>query len=153
MIKNYTVAVLLLCGGFLFAGEALFAQNGAAQTAQPLAGHETPASLDEEIAMMRSDLRSNRKKAPDEAKWFWPTYDQYIKAPLLHAYAEKQILTQQVRLGILVMDSGCYSALDSLCPFQQMRESCRGSNDAASVSAAVSDCRYYEPLVREPRCT
>jgi hypothetical protein len=85
MIKKNTVVVLLL-SGFLFAGEALFAQNGAAQTAQPMAGHETPASLDEEIAMMRSDLRSNRKKviaanmrlAPGEAEWFWPTYDQYV---------------------------------------------------------------------------
>ncbi len=111
MIKNYTVAVLLL-GGILFVEEALFAQNGSAQTAQPVTGHETPASLDEEIAMMRSDLRSNRKKviaanmklAPDEAKWFWPTYDQYInelvninnaKYALIKEYLQNENMTDE----------------------------------------------------------
>jgi len=36
---------------------------------------------------MRLDLRSNRKKviaanmklAPDEGRWFWPTFDEYVK--------------------------------------------------------------------------
>jgi hypothetical protein len=111
MIRNYTVTVLLL-SGILFAEEALFAQNGSAQTAQPVAGHETPASLDEEIAMMRTDLRSNRKKviaanmklAPDEAKWFWPTYDQYVnelvninnaKYALIKEYLQNENMTDE----------------------------------------------------------
>jgi hypothetical protein len=88
MLKKASVAVLLL-SGFLFVGKASFAQNcaqnGAFQTVQPLASHVTPATLDEEIALMRSDLRSNRKRviaanmkfAPDEARVFWPTYEQY----------------------------------------------------------------------------
>ena len=88
MLKKASIAVLLL-SGFLFVGKASFAQNcaqnGVFQTVQPLASHVTPATLDEEIALMRSDLRSNRKKviaanmkfAPDEARWFWPTYEQY----------------------------------------------------------------------------
>jgi hypothetical protein len=111
MIKNYTVAVLLL-SGILFAEEALFAQNGSAQTALPVAGHETPATLNEEIALLRSDLRSNRKKviaanmkfAPDEAKWFWPTYDQYInelvninnaKYALIKEYLQNESMTDE----------------------------------------------------------
>ena len=85
MLKKTSVAVLLL-SGFLFVGKASFAQNGAAHTAQPLADRVTPATLDEEIALMRSDLRSNRKKviaanmkfAPDEERWFWLTYEQYV---------------------------------------------------------------------------
>ena len=89
MPKKASVAVLLL-SGFLFVGKASFAQNcaqnGAFQTVQPLASHVTPATLDEEIALMRSDLRSNRKKviaanmkfAPDEERWFWLTYEQYV---------------------------------------------------------------------------
>jgi hypothetical protein len=88
MLKKASVAVLLL-SGFLFVGKASFAQNcaqnGAFQTVQPLVSDVTPATLDEEIALMRSDLRANRKKviaanmkfAPDEARWFWPTYEQY----------------------------------------------------------------------------
>jgi hypothetical protein len=111
MIKNYTVAVLFL-SGILFAEEALFAQNGSVQTAQPVAGHETSASLDEEIALMRTDLRSNRKKviaanlklAPDEAKWFWPTYEQYInelvninnaKYALIKEYLQNENMTDE----------------------------------------------------------
>ena len=89
MLKKASIAILLLTSGFLFVGKASFAQNcaqnGAFQTVQPLASHVTPATLDEEIALMRSDLRSNRKKviaanmkfAPDEARAFWPTYEQY----------------------------------------------------------------------------
>ena len=88
MLKKTSVAVLLL-SGFLFVGKASFAQNcaqnGAFQTVQPLVSDVTPATLDEEIALMRSDLRAYRKKviaanmkfAPDEARWFWPTYEQY----------------------------------------------------------------------------
>ncbi len=115
MLRN-TVAVLLLSSLF-FAREALFAKNCAAQTAQPVADRETPASLDEEIAMMRSDLRSNRKKiiaanmklGPDEAEWFWPTYDQYInelvninnaKYALIKEYMQNENMTDEQADGL-----------------------------------------------------
>ena len=111
MLKKASVAVLLL-SGFLFVGKASFAQNGAAHTAQPLADRVTPATLDEEIALMRSDLRSNRKKviaanmkfAPDEAHWFWPTYEQYVnelvnmnnaKYALIKEYLQNENMTDE----------------------------------------------------------
>lgn len=111
MLKKTSVAVLLL-SGFLFVGKASFAQNGAAKTAQPFADRVTPATLDEEIALMRSDLRSNRKKiiaanmkfAPDEAKWFWPTYEQYVnelvnmnnaKYALIKEYLQNENMTDE----------------------------------------------------------
>ena len=111
MLKKTSVAVLLL-SGFLFVGKASFAQNDAAQTAQPLAGRVTAATLDEEIALMRSDLRSNRKKviaanmkfAPDEAHWFWPTYEQYVnelvnmnnaKYALIKEYLQNENMTDE----------------------------------------------------------
>jgi hypothetical protein len=111
MLKKTSVAVLLL-SGFLFVGKASFAQNRAAQTAQPLADRVTPATLDEEIALMRSDLRSNRKKviaanmkfAPDEAQWFWPTYEQYVnelvnmnnaKYALIKEYLQNENMTDE----------------------------------------------------------
>jgi hypothetical protein len=85
MIKTTTVAALIV-GGFLLFGEVLSAQNGGAQTAQPVASRATPASIDEEIAMLRSDLRSNRKQVvaanmkltDTEAEKFWPIYEQYV---------------------------------------------------------------------------
>jgi len=86
MIKNSFAAAFVLIG-VLLAGEPLFAQNGATQTAQPVAERERAPSVDEQIAMLRTDLRSTRKqvvaanmKLTDaEAEKFWPIYDQYIK--------------------------------------------------------------------------
>ena len=86
MIKTITSAALIVAG-FLFFGEALLAQNNATQSAQPAASRTTAASMDEQIAMLRSDLRSNRKqiiaanmKLTDaEAEKFWPLYEQYVK--------------------------------------------------------------------------
>jgi len=111
MIRKSTLAALVL-SGFLFAGEALFALKGAAQNAQPVADRESPASLDEEITLMRSDLRANRKKViaanmkltPDEAQWFWPTYNQYVdelvkinkvKYDLIKEYLENTNMTEE----------------------------------------------------------
>ncbi len=83
MFKN-TMAAALFFSGFLFAGPALQAQDNAAPAQQP--GKKDGASIDQEIAMLRSDLRSTRKqviaanmKLTDaEAVKFWPIYDQYV---------------------------------------------------------------------------
>jgi len=116
MIRKSTLATLVL-SGFLFVGEASFAQKGAAQNAQPVADRETPASLDEEIALMRSDLRANRKKViaanmkltPDEAQWFWPTYNQYVdelvkinkaKYDLIKEYMDNTNMTEEQADGL-----------------------------------------------------
>ena len=85
MINKSLVAALVL-GGFLFAVEASFAQNDTAQTAQPVASRDNGSSIDQEIAMLRSDLRSARKKivaanmqlTDSESEKFWPTYEQYV---------------------------------------------------------------------------
>ena len=85
-MSSKSTAVALILSGFLFVGESSFAQNLAAQTAQPVAGRENGASIDQEIAMLRSDLRSTRKQvvaanmklSDTEAEKFWPTYDQYV---------------------------------------------------------------------------
>jgi len=85
MMKKCAVAALAL-GGFLFNGEALFARQDPAQTTQTVAAHNGASSIDQQIAMLRSDLRSNRKQivaanmklTDTEAEKFWPTYDQYV---------------------------------------------------------------------------
>jgi hypothetical protein len=111
MIKKCNAAVLMLSGS-LFAGQSLFAQNGAAQTAQPVAGRAGEPSIDQEIAMLRSDLRSTRKqviaanmKLTDaEAEKFWPTYEQYVtelvklngaKYDLIKEYLQSTNLTDE----------------------------------------------------------
>jgi hypothetical protein len=83
-MKNTAAALLL--GGFLLVGEVLFAQNSSAQTTPPTDGQQNASSVDQEIAMLRSDLRSNRKQViaanmkltPSEAEKFWPIYDEYV---------------------------------------------------------------------------
>jgi hypothetical protein len=106
------VATALLFFGppFLFV-QTSFAQN-AEQTAQPVVAREAPASLDEEIVLLRSDLRANRKKViaanikltPDEAQWFWPTYEQYgneladinnAKYALIKEYLKNENMTEE----------------------------------------------------------
>jgi len=89
MLRKISVVALLFCGSLLLSN-ALFAQD-AEQVAQPAKQIAQPAAssagLDEQIALMRSDLRDNRKKviaanlklAPDEGRWFWPTFDEYVK--------------------------------------------------------------------------
>jgi hypothetical protein len=101
-MNNKSTAAALMLGGLLFAGEALFAQNLAAQNAQPVASRENGASIDQEIAMLRSDLRSTRKQvvaanmklSDTEAEKFWPTYDQYV-AELVQINGAKYALIKE----------------------------------------------------------
>ena len=87
MIKH--LASVLMLGGSLFAAGMFFAPPAdaqATQAAQPVASKEADSSIDQEIAMMRSDLRSNRKQViavnmkltEAEAEKFWPIYEQYV---------------------------------------------------------------------------
>jgi hypothetical protein len=89
MLRKISVVALMFCGSLLLSNVS-FAQDveqvaqPAKQIAQPAA---SSAGLDEQIALMRLDLRSNRKKviaanmklAPDEGRLFWPTFEEYVK--------------------------------------------------------------------------
>ena len=111
MIKKSIAAALVLIG-FLLADEPLLAQNGATQTAQPVADRERAPSVDEQIAMLRTDLRSTRKQVvaanmkltDTEAEKFWPTYDQYVtelvkindaKYALIKEYLQNTNMTEE----------------------------------------------------------
>jgi hypothetical protein len=87
MIKH--LAGILMLSGSLFAAGTFLAPAAdaqATQAAQPVASKEADSSIDQEIAMLRSDLRSNRKQviaanmklSEAEAEKFWPIYDQYV---------------------------------------------------------------------------
>jgi len=81
-----SLAVMLTFSSSVFAAPMLLAQGGTEQTAQPAAARNPEMTIDQEIAMMRSDLRSNRKQViaanmkltDTEAEKFWPIYDQYV---------------------------------------------------------------------------
>jgi hypothetical protein len=71
------VAAAVVLGGFLFTAEPAFAQND---------NRVEAPSIDQEIALLRSDLRSTRKQViaanmkltPEEAEKFWPTFESYV---------------------------------------------------------------------------
>lgn len=109
MIKKIAAAAFL--SALVFGSQALLAQNGVVQSSQPVASRENASSVDQEIAMLRSDLRSNRKQVVAanmklteiEAEKFWPTYDQYInelvkindaKYALIREYLQNMNMTE-----------------------------------------------------------
>lgn len=111
MIKKCTAAALAL-GGFLCNGEALLAHHDPNQATQTVATNAGASSIDHQIAMLRSDLRSNRKQivaanmklTDTEAEKFWPTYDQYVnelvsindaKYALIKEYLQSTNMTEE----------------------------------------------------------
>jgi serine/threonine protein phosphatase PrpC len=82
MLKRNTLAVLALVGAMALASVPMFAQ---ATQSVPGAGAPPKANLDQEIQMLRRDVRSAKKEitaanmnlTADEATKFWPIYDQY----------------------------------------------------------------------------
>lgn len=111
MFRQIT-SVALLLGGLLLAAATALAPNAAAQTAQPAASRDGGSSIDQDIAMLRSDLRSTRKQViaanmkltPAEAEKFWPIYEQYVsdlmkinnaKYALVKEYLQTTNLTEE----------------------------------------------------------
>ena len=81
MQKKSVVALLVIACAMMLAGVPVFAQAAAAPSAQP------KSASDQDIEMLRADLRSQRKQitaqnmtlTADEATKFWPIFDQYRK--------------------------------------------------------------------------
>jgi Spy/CpxP family protein refolding chaperone len=82
MLKKCFVAVLVIASGLLLSSVTTYAQ--AAQSA-PATSAQSQASIDQDIQLLRGDIRSQKKEVvaanmnltPDEATKFWPIYDQY----------------------------------------------------------------------------
>jgi len=79
-MKRQGLVILFVIGICLSSGDLLFAQNASPQPAA------ASGSIDQDIAMLRKDLRSQRKQiiaanmtlTGDEAEKFWPVYEQYV---------------------------------------------------------------------------
>jgi hypothetical protein len=116
-MTNKSIAAALLLGGLLLAGKPLVGQNAPAQSVEPAASRASASSLDQQIAMLRSDLRSNRKqviaanmKLTDvEAEKFWPAYDKYVeelvqintaKYALIKEYLQNTNMTEEQADGL-----------------------------------------------------
>jgi hypothetical protein len=97
MMRKSIVTVLALTGACLLNGGRLFAQ-----VASTTAGQQSQSSMDQQIDLLRKDLRSqkrqiiaaNMKFTDAEAEKFWPTYDQYT-AELVKINNEKYALIKE----------------------------------------------------------
>ena len=97
MIRKSIVTVLALTGACLLNGGRLFAQ-----VASTTSGQQSQSSMDQQIDLLRKDLRSqkrqiiaaNMKLTDAEAEKFWPTYDQYT-ADLVKINNEKYALIKE----------------------------------------------------------
>jgi len=84
MQKKSLVAVLVVACALTLASVPMFAQ--AAAQSVPGAGAQPHSVTDQDVQMLRADIRAQRKDitaqnmtlTPDEATKFWPIYDQYM---------------------------------------------------------------------------
>ena len=81
MQKKNVIAVLVVASALMLASVPMFAQTA------PAAGAPPQAASDQDIEMLRADLRAQRKEitaqnmtlTADQATKFWPIFDQYRK--------------------------------------------------------------------------
>jgi hypothetical protein len=102
-MKKSLLAALALSGALLL-GHISTASSAAAQNpgAQPSAAQDTQVASDQDIAMLRKDIRSQKKQliaaniqlTEAEALKFWPVYDQYT-AELVQVNHEKYALIKE----------------------------------------------------------
>ena len=80
-MQKRVYGVFVLVSTLLLSSSSMFAQQG------PAGGTAPKAASDQDIQMLREDIRSQRKQitaanmtlTADEATKFWPIYDQYIQ--------------------------------------------------------------------------
>jgi|SRR5690349_758339 hypothetical protein len=109
-MRNRTAAALFLSGVAVLSGGTLLAQSASSQAEQSSANQQGQLSIDQQIQMLRKDLRSQRKQiiaanmnlTGDEAEKFWPVYEQYVadlvkindtKYQLIKEYAQSENLS------------------------------------------------------------
>src|SRR5271166_7137148 len=91
-MKKHVISVLVLVGALFVCSASMFgqaAQKPASQSA-PAAGDQPNSVRDQDIEMLRANLRQQRKEimaenmtlTPDEATKFWPIFDQYRRAAI-----------------------------------------------------------------------
>jgi len=84
-MKRIMLVVIFLLGRWVLSLPMLHAQATSSGQASAASSKDNEASIDKSVALLRQDLRSNKKQAiaasleltEAEATRFWPVYDQY----------------------------------------------------------------------------
>jgi hypothetical protein len=85
MPKKNLAILLVVASAMLLATVPVCAQSAQSSQSLPGAGAQPSTAGDQDIQMLREDIRAQRKQitaanmplTPDEATKFWPIYDQY----------------------------------------------------------------------------
>jgi hypothetical protein len=105
-MEKRVLATLILTGAVCFGATGLRAQEPAAGTPATASDKNLEAALDQNVALLRQDLRSQKKQliaanlslTDAEATKFWPVYDQYT-AELTKLGDQKYALIKEYGLG------------------------------------------------------
>ena len=105
-MEKKVIATLILTGALSFGATGFDAQEPASGAAATSSDKNLEASLDQNVALMRQDLRSQKKQliaanlnlTDAEATKFWPVYDQYT-AELTKLGDQKYGLIKEYGLG------------------------------------------------------
>lgn len=105
-MEKKVLATLILTGALCLGATGLNAQEPASGTPDTSSDKNLQAALDQNVALMRQDLRSQKKQliaanlqlTDAEATKFWPVYDQYT-AELTKLGDQKYALIKEYGLG------------------------------------------------------
>ena len=98
-MKKFLVAVLIFGGAAIFGHDSAVAQDS---TPQANGSQSSTSSIDQELDLLRKDIRSQKKQiiaanvqlTDAEAQAFWPVYDQYT-ADLVKTNNDKYALIKE----------------------------------------------------------
>jgi hypothetical protein len=119
-IKNFCFTALLTGTAILFFGGSGSAQNQSSNNmAQPAPAPQDQGLSDQDIQILRKNLRSQRKKViaanlkltDAEAEKFWPLYDQYVSELVKINNAKYELIKQYVQAQGNLTDAQADSAV------------------------------------------
>jgi hypothetical protein len=146
MTKNawfLSLAVLTMTAVLMFLQTTLHAQDASSQAPRRLtSGDDFQPITDQDIQMMRKDIRSQRKQiiaanmklSDAEAEKFWPVYEQYISELVQINHTKYDLIKQYVQTSGAFTDGEADSAV----------------NEWVSVDHSVAELRRkYIPIFRK----
>src|SRR6516225_7890321 len=115
-----SLALFTLTAVFMFLQATAFSQEASPQAPRRLTvGDDSQAITDEDIQMMRKDIRSQRKQiiaanmklTDTEAEKFWPIYEQYVSELVQINGMKYNLIKQYVQTGGALTDEQADSAV------------------------------------------
>src|ERR1700756_4641536 len=114
-MKKISLAVYMLGGTILLTYHPAFAQDSSAQagSTQASAGQSSQPNLDQDIQLLRKDIRSQKKQliainvplTDAEAQKFWPVYDSYTAELTQINNTKYAVLKQYAQSGGNITDA------------------------------------------------